>query len=63
MLGVLDFEPQHVDELARRTGLPVTRVTGALAVMEIKGAARQVGRLNYIRAREAPAGYAKPPAK
>jgi predicted Rossmann fold nucleotide-binding protein DprA/Smf involved in DNA uptake len=57
VLGVLEFEPQHVDELSRATGLPVTRVTGALMVMEIRGQVRQVGRMNYIRAREARAAY------
>ena len=47
----LDFEPQHIDDLSRRTQIPVTRVTGTLAVMELKGQVRQVGRMNYIRAR------------
>jgi len=51
VLGVLDFEPQHVDDLSRSTGLPVTQVTSALALMEMRGQVRQVGRMNYIRAR------------
>ncbi len=49
----LDFEPQHIDDLSHRTQIPVTRVTGTLAVMELKGQVRQVGRMNYIRARGA----------
>ncbi len=53
---VLGYEPQHVDELSRRTGLPVTRVSSTLAVMELNGQAQQVGRLNYILARGAPSG-------
>ncbi len=53
----LAYEPQHVDEVSRATGLPVTQVTGALAVMELKGRVLQVGRLNYIRAREPKAPY------
>ena len=57
VLGALQFEPRHVDELSRTTGLPVTRVTGALMVMEIRGQVRQVGRMNYIRAREAGVAY------
>ncbi len=47
----LDSEPQHIDDLSRRTEIPVTRVTGTLAVMELKGQVRQVGRMNYVRAR------------
>ncbi len=53
----LAYEPQHVDEVSRATGLPVTQVTGALAVMELKGRVLQVGRLNYIRAREPKSPY------
>ncbi|MCI0816457.1 MAG: DNA-processing protein DprA [Chloroflexi bacterium] len=47
----LNSEPQHIDDLSRRTEIPVTRVTGTLAVMELKGQIRQVGRMNYVRAR------------
>ena len=57
LLDMLDFEPQHVDDLCGSTGLPVTRITGALAVLEMKGRVLQVGRMHYIRAREAPANY------
>jgi hypothetical protein len=35
----------------------VTVVTGTLAVTELKGQVKQVGRMNYIRAREAAAAY------
>ena len=57
LLEALDFEPQHVDQLSRSTGLPVLRVTGALAVMELSGRVLQVGRMNYIKAREPAGGY------
>ena len=53
----LAYEPQHVDEVSRATGLPVTQVAGALTLMELKGRVLQVGRLNYIRAREPKAPY------
>ena len=53
LYDVLDFEPEHIDDLSRRTQIPVTRVTGTLAVMELRGQVRQVGRMNYIRARGA----------
>ena len=53
-------DPRHVDELARRSGLPVTDVMGSLAVLELRGLVRQVGRMNYIKAREASARYTPP---
>lgn len=51
LLQALGHEPQHIDELSRRTGVPVTNVSATLALMEMKGSALQVGRMNYIRAR------------
>ena len=53
ILDALDMEPRHVDEVSRTAELPVTEVIGTLAVLEIKGLVRQVGRMNYIRSREA----------
>lgn len=53
LLDALTHEPQHVDELSRSTGIPITQVGSTLAVMEIKGSVLQVGRMNYIRARTA----------
>ena len=53
----LAYEPQHVDDLSRATGLPVTTVSGALTIMELQGRVLQVGRMNYIRAREPKAPY------
>ena len=46
-------EPMHVDEVRRQCGLPIATVTGALAMLELKGMVRQVGPMNYVRAREA----------
>ena len=60
LMTVLDAEPQHVDDLSRRAGLSVTQITSTLIVLELKGLARQVGRMNYIRAREASAAYGTP---
>ena len=53
LLEALTHEPQHIDELSRSTGIPITQASGTLAVMEIKGSVLQVGRMNYIRARTA----------
>jgi DNA processing protein len=51
VLAQLGSEPLHVDELSRAIGLPVATVSSTLALMELKGLARQVGALNYVRSR------------
>lgn len=56
VLRFLTAEPAHIDDLRRESGLPVAAVTSALAMLELKGLVRQVGRMNYVRAREAAAG-------
>lgn len=48
LLDVLTGEPTHVDEIVRRVGLPVATVSGALAVLELKGRARHVGGMHYV---------------
>lgn len=60
LLRVLSQEPTHIDEVRRRSGLPIAAVSSALAMLELKGLVRQVGGMNYVLAREA-AG-ARPPA-
>ncbi len=49
LLEVLSREPQHIDDIARAAGLPVAQVSGALAVMELKGMARHLGAMHYVR--------------
>ena len=49
MLGALGQEPRHVDELARHLGQPAGRISAHLASLEVKGLARQVGALAYVR--------------
>jgi DNA processing protein len=44
----LTREATHVDALCRASGLPTPTVTSTLAMLEIKGLARQVGGMNYI---------------
>jgi DNA processing protein len=53
----LTADPIHVDDIQVRCGLPVSEVTAALALLELKGRARQVGGMQYVRAREPRAGY------
>ncbi len=55
LLEALAHEPRHIDELSRAAGVPIVQATSALALMEMKGSALQVGRMHYIRART-PAG-------
>jgi DNA processing protein len=44
-------DPQHVDDLCRAAGLPVARVSGALAMMELKGMVALVGPMTYALTR------------
>jgi DNA processing protein len=53
ILRHLSAQPAHVDDLRRECGLPIATVTSTLAMLELKGLVRQVGRMNYVRAREA----------
>jgi DNA processing protein len=53
LLDVLSGDPQHVDDVRRECGLPIATVTSALAMLELKGLVRQVGRMNYVRTRDA----------
>ncbi|MBI4336833.1 MAG: DNA-protecting protein DprA [Chloroflexi bacterium] len=57
VLASLGHEPLHIDEVRRRTSLPIATVSSALAMMEIEGLVKQVGTMHYIRARELPADY------
>lgn len=49
LLAALTFEPVHIDEIARATSLPMSVVSSGLAMMELKGLARQTGGMNYVR--------------
>jgi DNA processing protein len=44
----LSAEPLHVDDLRRAAGLTIAEVTSTLAVMELKGLARQAGAMSYV---------------
>jgi DNA processing protein len=57
LYNVLNFEPMHVDEVGMRAGLPIEKVTAALALMELKGMVRQVGSMQYVAVREQAAHY------
>ncbi|HML20786.1 MAG TPA: DNA-processing protein DprA [Aggregatilinea sp.] len=51
LLAYLDSEPVHIDDLCQRTGLPITRVSSALALMELKGMVSRQEGMSYVRSR------------
>ncbi|MBF6599165.1 MAG: DNA-protecting protein DprA [Dehalococcoidia bacterium] len=51
LLRLLSTEPAHIDEVRRGSGLPIATVTSTLAMLELKGMVKQVGRMNYVRTR------------
>jgi DNA processing protein len=53
----LSANPVHVDELQANCGLPIAQITASLAMLELKGRARQVGGMHYVRAREGSVQY------
>jgi DNA processing protein len=54
LLRHLGPQPIHIDDVRRECGLPIATVTSTLAMLELKGLVRQVGRMNYVRTREGP---------
>ncbi|HKZ51255.1 MAG TPA: DNA-processing protein DprA [Dehalococcoidia bacterium] len=57
LLRYISTGPLHVDEVCRRSGLPVATVSSVLAMLELKGLVRQVGPMSYVRARETQVVY------
>jgi DNA processing protein len=51
ILRQLSSEPNHIDEICRGSGLSMPQVSSTLAMLELKGIARQVGNMNYVLAR------------
>jgi DNA processing protein len=50
IMRLLSDEPTHVDDLTRTAGLPSAAVTSTLTILELKGLARQLGQMLYVRA-------------
>jgi len=50
ILKQLTSEPSHIDEICRRSGLAMPEVSSTLAMLELKGIAKQVGNMNYVLA-------------
>jgi DNA processing protein len=53
LLRLLSAQPTHIDDVQRASGLPIAAVSGALALLELKGAVKQVGPMSFVRAHEA----------
>jgi DNA processing protein len=45
----ISLEPAHIDALAERAGVPVSKALSLLLGMELKGAVRQIAGMNFIR--------------
>ncbi|MBM3126053.1 MAG: DNA-protecting protein DprA [Chloroflexi bacterium] len=57
LLEILGSEPLHIDEIRNRLELPIEKVSATLALMELKGMARQTGGMSYVVIREEQAEY------
>jgi DNA processing protein len=57
LLAHLSAEPLHIDELGAQVDLPMSQISGVLAMMELKGLVRQVGGMNYVVAKDAKGNY------
>lgn len=57
VLSSLGSEPIHIDELRSKCDLPISELTACLSILELRGQARQVGGMHYVRARERRAEY------
>ena len=53
----LSFEPRHVDAIQADCGLPVSKITSSLAMLELKGRVRQVGGMQYVKVSDTKATY------
>ena len=57
LMAALSREPQHIDAVARRSGLAAATVSGTLALLELKGLVRDVGGMQFVRVREDEGDY------
>ncbi len=57
ILKYVTYDPVHIDEVIRSSGVDISAVSSALAMMELKGLVRQIGGMNYIRLKESAAEY------
>jgi DNA processing protein len=53
----LSSQPMHVDEIGAQCGLPVSKITASLTMLELKGRAKQVGGMQYVKVSDVKATY------
>jgi DNA processing protein len=53
----LSTVPIHVDEIRAQCGLPVSKINASLAMLELKGRAKQIGGMQYVRVSDIAASY------
>jgi DNA processing protein len=51
LLALLSHEPVHIDDLSRRSALPMPTVASTMMMLELKGTVRQIGSMSYTLAR------------
>lgn len=49
LLSHLTFEPRHMDEIVRSSGMTSSTVGGLLAIMELKGLVRQPSPMHFVK--------------
>lgn len=59
VLALLTVEPTHIDEIVRASALPAAVVASTLALLELKGLARQSGNMTYVLARGGCSSFAR----
>jgi DNA processing protein len=59
ILQAVGQEPVHIDVLRAQVDLPIGEVSGALAMMELKGTVRPVGGMQYVAGRGVVVGKSK----
>ncbi|MFA7249166.1 MAG: DNA-processing protein DprA [Dehalococcoidia bacterium] len=52
LMRVLTRDPQHIDLVARMSGLAPSVASGTLALLELKGLVRDLGGMQFVRVRE-----------
>ena len=57
ILKHVTFDPVHIDEIIRGSGMNISTVSSALAMMELRGVVRQIGGMNYVRLKESAVRY------
>ena len=51
ILTILNYEPKHIDELVRLTKLNTSVINSTLTIMEMKGKVKNLGGMQYVKAR------------